>query len=138
MAKIRFRNGSGVSDYCPFPVGTYLHCTYDPNSEWPGTSWAQQAEGRYLVSSGSTYVAGSSYGSNTTVLSVAHMPSHSHSFRVGGKEQIVYSISGSAGSFVGGLALGTGQAISITSTGGGQAFNNMPPYVAAYFWKRTE
>ena len=76
--RIRVKDGDGFVDYCPHPVGTWLHCEFDPNAKWPGTSWTRWDEGTYLVSSGATYKDLSNYGENAHVLTVAEMPTHTH------------------------------------------------------------
>ena len=78
MAKIKFRKGASFEEYCPFPVGTCIFCTYDPNTVWPGTTWRKHSEGHYLVSAGDTYKVNNTYGSNTHVLTIDEMPSHHH------------------------------------------------------------
>ena len=47
------------------PIHTYIWANYDPNKQWPGTTWEQIAEGTFLMSSGETYLPGNEYGSNT-------------------------------------------------------------------------
>lgn len=121
--------------YCPFPVGSWLHCEHDPNSEWPGTSWTRWDEGTYLVSSGTTYKDLSNYGENEHVLTVAEMPTHTH---VGyGNWACVAS-----GPAVDGMAAswGTGNIATIHDTlqGGGAAHNNMPRSVAVPLWRREK
>lgn len=132
-------NVPGYGYYCPVQVnGLYVSTeNVNPSSYWPGTSWSLYGQDRFLLGAGSSYAAGATGGEAAHVLSVSEMPSHNHNWYMGGKKQIGYGISGSAGSFVAGLALGTGQEISISSTGGGAAHNNMPPYIAVYFWRRT-
>ena len=71
-----------------YPVGSYYETsdtTFNPNVSWGGT-WVLESEGQVHVSAGSTYTAGSSYGSNTHThttgdlkLTDAHI-AHGHSF----------------------------------------------------------
>lgn len=133
--RIKVRNGAAFSNYCPHPVGTYLHCTFDPNAEWVGTTWVKQAQGNYLVSAGSTYVSGGSYGSNTHTLTVGEMPSHRH------RPNVQYrTVSAPTGNDVDGLCSpGYGyDADYYEATGGGMPHNNMPQSIAAPLWVRTK
>ena len=119
-SKIKVKNGStfqSLLDIC-YPVGSIYQSTKATN---PGTflggTWRSLSD-RFLIGAGAK-AAGATGGEESHTLTVSEMPSHTHKWLVGGKERIAYGISGSAGSFVDGLALGTGSAISITSTGGG-------------------
>lgn len=119
-SKIKVKNGStfqSLLDIC-YPVGSIYQSTKATN---PGTflggTWRSLSD-RFLIGAGAK-AAGATGGEESHTLTVSEMPSHTHKWLVGSKERIAYGISGSAGSFVDGLALGTGSAISITSTGGG-------------------
>ena len=71
-----------------YPVGSYYETsdtTFDPNVSWGGR-WVLESEGQVHVSAGSTYTAGTSYGSDTHThttgdlkLTDAHI-AHGHSF----------------------------------------------------------
>lgn len=50
----------------------------NPSTLWLGTTWAKQ-EGRFLLGSSSSYSLGSTGGASTGTLSVANLPSHTHS-----------------------------------------------------------
>ena len=122
-----------------YPVGSiYMNV----NSTNPGTlfggTW-EQIQGRFLLGMSSSYPAGSQGGEATHKLTVPEMPSHSH--------VALYGTSGDVDDFLGGstedygVRPGSGNATSraynTSSTGGGQAHNNMPPYLSVYIWKRT-
>lgn len=135
-------NVKGSGYYCPHPVGTWLHCEFDPNGEWPGTAWARYAEGTYLVSAGNTYNALSNYGENAHALTVGEMPSHAHQTRFyhstlsnnasgNGNTLNYYGYSNQAGVHVG--VAGSNECY----TGSGWAHNNMPYSVAVPLWRRT-
>ena len=66
---------------CPLPVGSVLQMTNgeDPNTLYPGTTWTK-IEGKFLLGSSSTYSLGTTGGEATHTLSVAELPSHSHSY----------------------------------------------------------
>lgn len=132
--RIRVEDGDGFVDYCPRPVGTWLHCEFDPNAKRPGTSRTRRDEGTCLVSSGATYKDLSNYGENAHVLAVAEMPTHAH---VGyGNRACVASgpaVDGTAASW------GTGNIATIHDAlqGGGAAHDNMPYSVAAPLRRRA-
>lgn len=115
-----------------YPVGSIYMSV---NSTNPGTlfggTWSQIKD-TFLLACGSTYANGSTGGSATHTLTVDEMPSHHHSLaRTTG-----------AGSNTTGTGVpphnGVWQADMQTNyTGGGNAHNNMPPYLAVYMWQRT-
>lgn len=89
--RIRVKDGDGFVDYCPHPVGTWLHCEFDPNGKWPGTSWTRYGEGTYLVSSGATYKDLSNYGENAHVLTSDELAYHSHAILCNVAENVEFS-----------------------------------------------
>ncbi len=115
-----------------YPVG----CIYisvnnvNPSTLFGGT-W-EQIKDRFLLACGDTYTSGTIGGEATHTLTISEMPSHGH--------KATYSPS----------AVGTGWESYRTGnsttrglndylnayTGGGQAHNNMPPYLAVSIWKR--
>ena len=138
MASFFFRTGSSIVCYCPHPVGTYLHCTFDPNAEWVGTTWVKQVQGSYLVSAGSTYVSGGSYGSNTHTLTVEEMPRHTHYppvATVWGGDAADHRNIATTNSPV--WSRGD-ESNAVTPTGDGAAHNNMPQSIAVPLWVRTK
>ena len=82
-----------------------------------------------------TYGAGSQGGESSHILSVSEMPVHNHRQYVtaptssGAGVRVDYSSDASSVAYDQGITTG--------SAGGGQAHNNMPPYLAVYIWKRT-
>ena len=70
-----------------YPIGSYYETSdseFDPNTEWGGT-WVAEEEGKAHISAGTTYIAGTEYGSSThhhttgtTALQVKHLPAHTH------------------------------------------------------------
>ena len=110
-----------------------------------GTSWSK-IEGRFLLGASSSYAVNSTGGEATHKLTTAEMPSHSHNNVTWSNNEKIGSIGNNYGATqtaagyanrlmaYGGDVNGT----TITnSTGGNTAHNNMPPYVALYFWERT-
>lgn len=101
----------------------------DPSLLFGGT-W-EQIQGRFLLAASEEYSAGSTGGETEHLLTVAEMPSHSHSF--------TFSQPQSTAS--GGSNMWAPRDVKSTSTnasGGSQPHNNMPPYLAVYMWRRVE
>lgn len=149
-----------------YPVGSY-YCSSvstDPHELFGGT-W-EQVKGRFIFACDSTHAAGSTGGEETHKLTIAEMPRHSHRvyiFTGGGDNTGNYDATwlnegdtgttkstgnakiyhawqnaanktwGTYGSYTG-VGDPSGNAVY---TGGDASHNNMPPYIAAYCWKRT-
>lgn len=121
-----------------YPVGSiYISMTSTSPSTLFGGSWTR-IQGRFLLAADSTYTAGSTGGEATHTLTVDEMPSHQHT------ADFWSSKAGNAG-YEGSCATNydcwnrpTERATApVQATGGGQAHNNMPPYLAVYMWQRT-
>ena len=75
-----------------YPVGSYYETTdtdFDPNESWGGT-WVLEAEGKFHLSAGDNYTAGTDGGSSAHIhatkghtLKVAEMPAHNHGWKMG-------------------------------------------------------
>lgn len=85
-----------------------------------------------------SFSASSSNGEYKHKLTTNEMPSHNHT------TQSNLSISpqggGTDSKAIVTYKVGTGQsgrATIVENTGGGQAHNNIPPYIVVYFWRRT-
>ena len=136
----------------PYPVGSiYMSINNTNPSTLFGGTW-EQIKDVFLLAAGNTYAAGKTGGSATHTLTVAEMPSHthtqnahSHSTRYKGfnlsSDKEGYMVLRRNESADGYDGTDTDGAISATATnqntGGGGAHNNMPPYLAVYVWKRT-
>ncbi len=113
-----------------YPVGS-IYMAYnhvDPSTLFGGT-WVRMQDG-FLWASRPTDTIGQTGGEKTVTLTEAQLPSHSHGsvysqHATGTKSQAWYTTAGSS------LAYGT------VATGGGQAHNNMPPYIQVSMWRRT-
>lgn len=119
-----------------YPVGSIYMSTVNVNpATLFGGTW-EQLEDTFLLAAGANHAAGSTGGEETHVLTVNEMPGHTHG--------LTHSAANSAG------AAGTGTSsfgsvqlnvvwasgYQTDATGGGQAHNNMPPYIVVYMWKR--
>lgn len=130
-----------------YPVGSiYMSVNSTDPSELFGGEW-EQIEDRFLLACGTTYSNGATGGEATHKLTISEMPSHTHtqnahSHTIGSLAR--YTVTGNGNASVGdgygntqnyktGSTTATNQ-----NTGGGQAHNNMPPYLAVYCWVRTE
>ena len=134
---IVFRNHNNEKIYpCPYmPIGSiYLSVNNVDPSTYFGGKW-EQIKDRFLLCCGSKYSAGSTGGEATHKLTINEMPSHTHDQRSRGSDSNIAS----RGSDIGAEFLGSSSnSIGTTfATGGSQAHNNMPPYLAVYVWKRV-
>lgn len=139
-----------------YPVGAiYMSVNnVNPGAVLGGT-WVQIKDA-FLLACGDTYANAATGGEATHVLTENEMPSHAHyptgstaAERDTWRAALIKDISGRSGKLA--MASGSdrygvasnaawedvGLAGETGSTGGGQAHNNMPPYLAVYMWKRT-
>jgi len=123
-----------------YPVGSiYMNAT---NATNPGTllgfgTWVAFGAGRVPVGidSGDTDfdTAEETGGAKTHTLTTSEMPAHTHAYTNP-------NIGSSPNSGVGGsssMNYPTANGGTTTSTGGGQAHNNLQPYIVVHMWKRT-
>lgn len=113
-----------------YPVGTiYLAYNHtDPGTLFGGT-W-ERIQNTFLWATTSGGTIGLTGGEQEVTLTVDQIPSHSHGsvysqHAPGTKGQAWYTTAGTS------LAYGA------VATGGGQAHNNMPPYIQVSIWRRT-
>lgn len=120
-----------------YPVGSiYINASVSTN---PATllgfgTWTAFGAGRVLVGLDSTDTdfdsAEETGGAKTHTLTTSEIPSHTHTTTIG---------VASGGSAPGALENRTptgGVNYTSSSTGGGQAHNNLQPYIVVYMWKR--
>ena len=127
-----------------YPIGAiYTAITSGSPAAVFGGTWVSFGQGRVLVghddtsSPDSDFVASSTDGSSvllggakTHTLSVAEMPSHTHTFTA-------FQTTSGTNNRTGGGALSDSASATTAATGGGGAHNNLQPYVVVYMWKRT-
>lgn len=118
-----------------YPIGAVY---MSMNSTNPGTlfggTW-KQVQGKFLLGVSNAYPAGSSGGESEHTLTTAEIPNHTHSFKYTGQSEtmgvnairLYEAASYQYNAYSGGQS----------SNCGGQAHNNMPPYLAVYIWYRT-
>lgn len=122
-----------------YPVGSiYMSVNSTSPATLFGGTW-ERLQDRFLLAAGSTYAAGSTGGASAVTLTTEQIPSHSHSI----SPAIGWPVNADAAEHhVENWGYSAWPRVpKITSTGnagGGQAHNNMPPYLAVYMWKRTK
>lgn len=118
------------------PVGAYYWSSelIDPSILFGGT-W-EQVKDRFVLAAGGSYWVGETGGEATHTLSYNEMPAHNHTQYVTANEN-----SGGTATRQDWNRDTTGLTLyeqcSTGMAGGGLPHNNMPPYIAAYCWKRT-
>lgn len=121
------------------PVG-YIYISSDPTSpaELFGGTWEALTD-RVIVGAGGSYTVNSTGGEDVHTLTVNEMPSHDHITMT----EIYGGVGGHGHTqptqICDNNAIQYGGAIrqSSQATGGGEAHNNMQPYIAKYMWERT-
>lgn len=118
-----------------YPVGSVyisVNSSFNPNNSFGGT-WVR-IQDRFLLASGSTYTNGNTGGEATHTLTVDEMPSHKHDVNIG----VALNLNNDKGVVPGHVPSVQDNVHRDTdSVGGGQAHNNMPPYLVVMVWKRT-
>ena len=124
-----------------YPVGSYYYSSNDINpSKLFGGKW-EEIKDRFIIGASDKYKVNSLGGEESHKLTIEEMPSHRHNtidfefrgmYLWGGNE---YTKDGPAG----GIGFRTHAFNVFTSwSGGNNAHNNIPPYKAAYIWRRIE
>lgn len=118
-----------------YPVGAIYLSTNgtDPKTLFGGT-WVQ-IEDRFLLAAGTVYKAGTTGGEAEHTLTNNEIPNHQHPIwfpNAGGEQSaaIGYPEAGNKNTYY-------VEASKTGGAGGGEAHNNMPPYLVVYAWKRT-
>ena len=129
-----------------YPVGSiYMSINSASPEILFGGTW-ERIQDTFLLAAGSTYSAGTTGGEATHTLTQTEMPSHAHTQEAHAHKLRMWSDAAAAGGKVNAPASTSplssanftdSLAPKIKTTGGGQAHNNMPPYLAVYVWKRT-
>lgn len=120
-----------------YPVGAIYMSTVktNPSTLFGFGTW-ERIQDTFLLAAGTTYAGGSTGGEATHTLTNSEIPSHNHAIfypnASAGNDYapIGYPNVGSKSTY---WAVGS----YTGDVGGGQAHNNMPPYLAVYVWKRT-
>ena len=137
------------------PVGSYYETSdtsFDPNVTWGGT-WSLETEGQVHISAGANYTVSGALtdttdgGASTVTLNTTQIPSHSHRPYNGSAYAFVETDTGAtitrastAGSSNANFVRSSASFYrhdTTNSVGGGQAHNNMQPYIIVNRWHRT-
>ena len=137
-----------------YPIGSiYLSVNKTSPAELFGGTW-EQLKDRFLLAAGDTYAAGSTGGESQHTLTQEEIPN----YKIGDIPQVVpgnheiWNNCGISGTNMGPVSLeksgvrnndsiltstsGTQYGYRISTNGGSQPHNNMPPYLSVYMWKR--
>jgi len=128
-----------------YPVGAiYLAVNNRSPATLFGGTWVQ-LQNRFLLGAGTSYTNGATGGSATHTLTVSEMPDHNHKNMTRGA--VLNWDNNTSGQHYFGhqyksASFGSSNAFDLSSSyvssvGGGQKHNNMPPYLVVYMWKRT-
>lgn len=118
-----------------YPIGAiYLTINETNPTALFGGTWVK-IENAFLLGSG-TRTVGTVGGSETHVLTVNEMPSHTHGQTITAKRSGSGSTyaSWSSSNVYGGT---DGERRNTLATGGGEPHNNMPPFFTVHMWRRT-
>ncbi len=138
MAKkiqIKASDGTNLLLNAIYPVGSiYMSVNSTSPSTLFGGTW-EQIKDRFLLASGSTYSSGNTGGEATHKLTVSEMPNHNHemyTFKQTSTEEYTKKYAPTT-------SQGWWNTVddNLGAVGGGQAHNNMPPYLVVNVWKRT-
>lgn len=132
-----------------YPIGSiYLSVNDIDPSELFGGEW-ERIKDVFLLASGDEYTNGATGGEKEHTLTVGEMPTHRHTIEYTTEAEDVnwqtYSGFGRGGAYTGNGYFGIDNTVDaftsyrgrIAETGGNQAHNNMPPYIAVNVWKRV-
>lgn len=132
MNEIKTAINTGLVDLI-YPVGAIFLTTTSTNpGTYLGGTWVQLKD-RFLLGAGDTYAEGATGGEATHILTINEMPSHYHGAGNGGQFTVYNGTIGLAN----GSYYSRGNQANTGSVGGGQAHNNLPPYLVVYMWERT-
>jgi len=134
-----------------YPIGSiYLSVNATNPATIFGGSW-ERIEGKFLLGTSQDYPANSTGGEAVVRLTHENLPAHSHNENIISNFGYPNSMVGNdanvpdndiktwtSGGYISGgrWESKTGFQNQTNTTGGNQAHNNMPPYLAVYMWKR--
>ena len=141
-APVVFGGGYGGGSLQAYPVGSiYMSVISTSPASLFGGTWAAITD-RFLLGAGGIYAVGDLGGEAAHTLTANEMPSHKHYYKRQNwfsNDSVYDSSSGSIFSWrsTAGGTTSSSYRGEVESTGGGNAHNNMPPYLAVYMWKRV-
>ena len=109
----------------------------EDHSNFLGFQWERVSQGRIPIglddSDTDFNTIGKTGGEKEVTLSINHIPPHNHTVRAN-----IQNASGSGVLVIKNKAYySSAVEMNTSATGGGQAHNNMPPYIVMAFWKRV-
>lgn len=134
-----------------YPVGSIYLSVNDTNpATLFGGTWERISQGRFLLGAGANaanttdywgaypagkenFPAGEMGGEVEHTLTVAEMPSHTHTERLEWGNTKAWGLTGTGQ----GANAVVDQGSVTGATGGGKPHNNMPPYLVCYMWQRV-
>lgn len=120
-----------------YPVGSiYLSINNTDPADLFGIGTWELITDKFLLGAGNDYNGGTTGGESTHTLTVDEIPPHSHTFQGVNDGTTVQTSTGSYPAKIYQDHAPNWPGYFINNTGGGQAHNNMPPYLAVYIWKR--
>ena len=137
-AKVYYYANGYSGAMAAYPVGSYY---WSSNSTSPallfGGTW-EQVKDRFVLAAGDDYTVNATGGEATHTLIEDEMPSHSHIVS-NYMSAVGWSGASPSRSYLNNNNDGYVGSTDPWSkpTGGGQAHNNMPPYIVAYCWHRV-
>lgn len=136
----------GSEKYYPapyWPIGSiYISVVNTNPSQWFGGVWESFGTGRVLVGVDTTQTEFNEVmktgGSKSVTLNINQIPSHYHNMYHTGR--LLYWDSGLAGmgypNYNGATPIQSTWDARTANSGGGQAHNNLQPYITVYMWRR--
>lgn len=126
-------NGKNIFDLV-YPVGAiYISVNATSPETLFGGTW-EQLHDVFLLASSSSHALGSTGGEETHTLTINEIPDHTHRYQYTGQSTVIgtdairlYDCDAKINQYTG----------PHSSNCGGQAHNNMPPYLAVNIWHRT-
>lgn len=123
-----------------YPVGSiYISVNSTSPQTLFGGTW-EAIRGKFLLGQSSAHTAGSTGGEETHTLTMGEMPKHTHpmySGNAGGGSEWTPDEGAYLVDSVTQTKMTWWARLGMSYAGGGNAHNNMPPYLAVYMWKRT-
>lgn len=117
-----------------YPVGSIYMSVNETSPEVLfGGTW-EQIKDRFLLSAGDTYAAGSTGGEAAHKLDLTEMPNHRHG--VANYNTAGANLTDRSPVMIGETRTGWEGSVFTSYEGGGEAHNNMPPYLTVFTWKR--
>lgn len=122
-----------------YPVGSIIinESPTNPSEAFGFGTW-ERIQGQFIFGADATHALNTTGGSETVTLTADQIPSHTHSYNYTDVPQNPNQTTAYETGSNNYLVVGSYNITANTgASGGGQAHNNMPPYIAKYIWRRT-